>query len=73
MNISKGQRVALATLFENHTQADRFQVGLSISGNKEAIDFACFGLDQQQQLSDDAYMTFFKPLKTNTLFNHPFL
>ncbi|MCX7067612.1 MAG: VWA domain-containing protein [Methylococcales bacterium] len=64
MNIFKGQRIALASLFENNAQADRFQVGLSISGNKEAIDFACFGLDSQQKLSDDAYMTFFNQPKT---------
>lgn len=64
MNIFKGQRIALASLFENNAQADRFQVGLSISGSKEAIDFACFGLDSQQKLSDDAYMTFFNQPKT---------
>jgi stress response protein SCP2 len=64
MNLLKGQRVALTSLFENSTQADCFQIGLSVSGNKEAIDFACFGLDSQQKLSDDAYMTFFNQPKT---------
>jgi stress response protein SCP2 len=64
MNLSKGQRVALTSLFENPAQADYFQIGLSVSGNKDSIDFACFGLDSQQKLSDDAYMTFFNQPKT---------
>ena len=64
MNIFKGQRIALTSLFENNAQADRFQVGLSVSGNKETVDFACFGLDKAQKLSDDAYMTFFNQPKT---------
>jgi stress response protein SCP2 len=64
MNLSKGQRVALTSLFENPAQADYFQIGLSVSGNKDPIDFACFGLDSQQKLSDDAYMTFFNQPKT---------
>jgi stress response protein SCP2 len=64
VNISKGQRVALTSLFETPAQADYFQIGLSVSGNKETIDFACFGLDSQQKLSDDAYMTFFNQPKT---------
>lgn len=64
MNISKGQRLALTSLFETPAQADNFQIGLCVSGNKEAVDFACFGLDSQQKLSDDAYMTFFNQPKT---------
>ncbi len=64
MNLFKGQRVTLASLFENQGQADCFQIGLHISGNKEPVDFACFGLDSQQKLSDDAYMTFFNQPKT---------
>lgn len=64
MNLSKGQRVALTSLFENPAQADCFQIGLSVSGNKEVVDFACFGLDSQQKLSDDAYMIFFNQPKT---------
>lgn len=64
MKLSKGQRVALTSLFENAAQADYFQIGLSVSGNKDPIDFACFGLDSQQKLSDDAYMTFFNQPKT---------
>jgi stress response protein SCP2 len=64
MNILKGQRVALTSLFQNQPQADCFQIGLCVSGNKDVIDFACFGLDSQQKLSDDAYMTFFNQPKT---------
>jgi hypothetical protein len=30
MNLSKGQRVALTSLFENAGQADYFQIGLSV-------------------------------------------
>lgn len=64
MNILKGQRVALTSLFQNQPQADCFQIGLCVSGNKDVVDFACFGLDSQQKLSDDAYMTFFNQPKT---------
>jgi stress response protein SCP2 len=64
MNILKGQRVALTSLFQNQPQADCFQIGLCVSGNKDVVDFACFGLDSQQKLSDDAYMTFFNQPQT---------
>ena len=64
MNILKGQRVALISLFESPAQADFCQIGLCVSGNKEPVDFACFGLDSEQKLSDDAYMTFFNQPKT---------
>ncbi|MDP3010789.1 MAG: VWA domain-containing protein [Methylococcales bacterium] len=64
MNILRGQRVALTSLFQNQPQADCFQIGLCVSGNKDVVDFACFGLDSQQKLSDDAYMTFFNQPKT---------
>jgi stress response protein SCP2 len=63
MNITKGQRLALSSLFAS-AQADVFHIGLSVSGNQDAVDFACFGLDSQQKLSDDAYMTFFNQPKT---------
>lgn len=60
MNILKGQRFPLAQLGSNSI----FQIGLQISGSKEAIDFACFGLDVRQKLSNDLYMTFFNQPKT---------
>jgi stress response protein SCP2 len=63
-NILKGQRIALATVFENNTSTDSFQVDLQISGIKQIVDFSCFGLDKEQKLTNDAYMTFFNQPKT---------
>jgi tellurite resistance protein TerA len=60
MNILKGQRFPLTQICSNST----FQISLQISGTKQAIDFACFGLDIQQNLSNDLYMTFFNQPKT---------
>lgn len=60
MDIIKGQRFPLAQLCSNPV----FQIDLKISGTKEVIDFACFGLDAQQKLSNDLYMTFFNQPKT---------
>jgi tellurite resistance protein TerA len=60
--ILKGQRIALSVLVDNNV--DSFQIGLQITGIKAAIDFSCFGLDVQQKLSNDAYMTFFNQPKT---------
>lgn len=64
MNILKGQRVALLSLFASPAQATSFQIGLCVSGCADALDFACFGLDSAGKLSDDAYMTFFNQPKT---------
>lgn len=55
MDITKGQRLPLSSLFAGNA----FQVGLRIDGIGAALDFACFGLDVGQKLSDDRYMTFF--------------
>jgi tellurite resistance protein TerA len=63
-NILKGQRIALTALFENNTSTDCFQVDLQISGIKQPVDFSCFGLDKEQKLTNDAYMTFFNQPKT---------
>ncbi|MEY3760331.1 MAG: hypothetical protein RIR39_1822, partial [Pseudomonadota bacterium] len=63
-NILKGQRIALAVLFENNAPTDCFQVDLQISGIKQPVDFSCFGLDKEQKLTNDAYMTFFNQPKT---------
>ncbi len=59
MDIQKGQRVKL-TDFVGDTKL--FKVEVSISGI--TVDMACFGLDSQQKLSNDAYMTFFNQPKT---------
>ena len=60
MDILKGQRLPLDKLLPN----SNFQIDLKISGIKEAVDFTCFGLDTEQKLSNDAYMTFFNQPKT---------
>ena len=60
MDILKGQRFPLTQLCSNST----LQIGLQASGTKETVDFACFGLDAQQKLSNDLYMTFFNQPKT---------
>ncbi|MBL1265465.1 VWA domain-containing protein [Methylomicrobium sp. RS1] len=62
MDISKGQRLPLSLLFAGASQT--VQVGLNISGLEAAVDFACFGLDTQQKLSDDRYMVFYNQPKT---------
>jgi tellurite resistance protein TerA len=59
MNIQKGQRVKLSDFVSD---AKSFEVEISISGI--TIDMVCFGLDNQQMLSNDAYMTFFNQPKT---------
>jgi stress response protein SCP2 len=63
MDISKGQRLPLSSLFGG-VDAQDIQIGLQISGLGGAPDFACFGLDTQQKLSDDRYMTFYNQPKT---------
>jgi len=60
MDILKGQRLPLDKLLPN----SNFQIDLKISGIKEVVDFTCFGLDTEQKLSNDAYMTFFNQPKT---------
>jgi tellurite resistance protein TerA len=59
MDIQKGQRVKINDLGIN---SQSFKVEVSISGI--TVDMACFGLDSQQKLSNDAYMTFFNQPKT---------
>lgn len=59
MDIQKGQRVKLSDVVSD---TKSFQVEVSISGI--TVDMACFGLDNQQKLSNDAYMTFFNQPKT---------
>lgn len=57
MQINKGQRVPLGEILKEDNPA--FDVGININGLSGAVDFACFGLDRQQKLSDDRYMLFF--------------
>lgn len=58
MEIRRGQRVSITELCQcANTQV--LHVVLSISGIQDTVDFACFGLNNQQKLSDDRYMTFY--------------
>ncbi len=63
MDISKGQRLPLSSLFAGAVPSE-VQIGLQINGLSAALDFACFGLDAQQKLADDRYMTFYNQPKT---------
>jgi stress response protein SCP2 len=63
MDISKGQRLPLSSLFGGG-EPRNFQIGLQIIGLGGAVDFACFGLDAGQKLSDDRYMAFYNQPKT---------
>lgn len=58
--MNKGQRTPLAQICPSNT----FKVDLKITGLKQEIDFACFGLDAKEKLSNDAYMTFFNQPET---------
>jgi stress response protein SCP2 len=58
MEILRGQRLAMAELGQKAV-GDSFQIGMAISGLQGEIDSACFGLDAQQKLSDERYMTFY--------------
>lgn len=56
MNISRGQRLKLADI----GLADGcFTVALELAKGGLLVDVACFGLDGQKKLSQEAYMTFF--------------
>lgn len=57
--LTKGQRLALAKLLDD---PDRFGLGLAATGL--TLDFACFGLDANDKLSDERYMTFFNQPRT---------
>ncbi len=51
-----GQKVKLSDL----TQAENITIGLKIDFSPSLeLDFSCFGVDEQGQLSDDRYMVFF--------------
>lgn len=63
MQIRRGQRLPLTQLFQS-TQSTSFKLEVGISGLASTVDFACFGIDQQQKLSDDRYMTFFNQPET---------
>lgn len=64
MDIRKGQRLALSSLVTDDSAANGFQIGVQVAGMKTTVDFACFGLDAQQKLSDDRYMIFYNQPKS---------
>lgn len=59
MDISKGQRTPISQLVTGQT----FHLAVSTVGAL-IVDISCFGLDAQQKLSDERYMTFFNQPKT---------
>lgn len=63
MQLLKGQRLPLAQVLPGWRETGAFQIGLRIGGLGN-VDYACFGLDCGQKLSDDRYMTFFNQPET---------
>lgn len=52
----RGQKVKLSDL----SNENQFQIGISITTSKQFIlDISCFGVDAQNQLSDDRYFIFY--------------
>ena len=56
--LSRGQRLPLATIAENG------RVVITLTAGGVPLDFSCFGLDAGGKLLGDAYMTFFNQLAT---------
>lgn len=59
LSITQGQRLPIS----NITDANEFQIRFDIPSDL-SIDFACFGLDSQEKLSDERYMVFFNQPKS---------
>ena len=66
--LTKGQRLPIANLFVdgNPGNPGNFNniLGIGIAAQGLALDFACFGLDENGKLSDERYMCFFNQPKT---------
>lgn len=60
LNLITGQKVK----FTEVGMAQQFTLAVELTANNAVIDVACFGLDAQQQLSSDDYMTFYNQPKT---------
>ncbi len=60
-NILRGQRLKLAEIVPD---SSKFEIFSNMDSLELIIDFACFGLDLNGQLSDDRYMTFFNQPST---------
>ena len=55
MNLIRGQKVKLSDL----TKSLDIEVGIHIEyGGPDSIDVTCFGVDQNNRLSDDRYFIF---------------
>ena len=63
MQIRKGQRLSVTQMLQG-SQSHVFQIEASVVGLASEVDFSCFGIDLDQKLSDDRYMTFFNQPKT---------
>ncbi|MBB1091978.1 TerD family protein [Rhodopseudomonas palustris] len=55
MNLLRGQRVNLHDVIPT----TQFSIGVAIHAPALTFDYACFGLNAQEQLTDDRYMTFY--------------
>lgn len=63
MRIRKGQRLPLSQIFQN-TESEPFMIEISITGLVSEVDLSCFGINDNNKLSDDRYMTFFNQPKS---------
>ncbi|MDP2829803.1 MAG: VWA domain-containing protein [Sulfuricellaceae bacterium] len=61
MEIARGQRFKLADILPS---GNSFELNLNLSAGGLKLDAACFGLDSNKKLSDEAYMTFFNQPET---------
>lgn len=59
MDLLRGQRVKL----ENLTASNKFAIGVTIKTSL-TIDYSCFGLDSEDRLNDERYMTFYNQQET---------
>jgi stress response protein SCP2 len=64
MQLRKGQRLPLEKLLPEDSRNGSFQIQVGMTGLTAEVDFSCFGIDGDQKLSDDRYMTFFNQPKT---------
>lgn len=63
MQIRIGQRLSVTQMLQG-SMSNVFQIEVSVNGLASEVDFSCFGIDLDQKLSDDRYMTFFNQPKT---------
>lgn len=61
MNLLRGQRAKLADLMSYNSP---FTIKAVVNAPKLSVDFSCFGLDVDNKLSDERYMSFFNQPET---------